>query len=419
MFFRRVLPLITTVTFKFRAAQSRLLPPSFNIVRLRGILNEAGRSIFAFFLVFVHLLLFRQKLRVLTQVARFFVRVEARIERDALDKAVVLAEPSHVPCVRRRFLHWEAISVEQQLQRIASRFARLCIVLEELEQVRVLEVLFKVLLPRTRAVDRCQVHAFLVNLAAVNFLLDSAHGHKPINDHVSLLADSKNSIDGLVVVRRVPVRVKNDGSVCASQVQSETTDLRREKSAEDGSIVVEVNTHLLALGDLCVAIDSHVLELATAVEARLDNGFNHGEHLFAHAEDQGSFALSSEAVEQFEEKLQLGGKLDDLREVVLPFRAFYLFQFFCQVELVEQTIFLSLFLIGATLAADLFLRTSAFFSSLTASLIQLTDLLIRLSCLKFCLSCALELLTFTLLHLALLLQSAARAHRNFDNLGFF
>ena len=120
-----------------------------------------------------------------------------------------------MPDVRGCFLDGEPISVQEKLERIASRFIGLSIILEQLEQIRVLEVLLKVLLIIAIAagINRSQIHSFLVDLAAINFLFDCAHGNQSVDYNVFLLANPENPINSLIIVRRVPVGIQYDGTI--------------------------------------------------------------------------------------------------------------------------------------------------------------------------------------------------------------
>ena len=129
----------------------------------------------------------------------------------------------------------EAIALQKHLKGVARRLTGFRIVLEQLEEIRVLEVLLEVLasLGTTRAINCRQVHAFLVDLAAVDLILDRSHRHQSIHDHVPLLPDSENPIDRLVVVGRVPVGVQNYGALRPRQIEAEASNLGRQEPAED------------------------------------------------------------------------------------------------------------------------------------------------------------------------------------------
>ena len=73
----------------------------------------------------------------------------------------------------------EAIALKKHLKGVTRCLTGFCIVLEQFEEICVLEVLFEVLtsLCATCAINRRQVHAFLVNLAAVDLILDRSHRH--------------------------------------------------------------------------------------------------------------------------------------------------------------------------------------------------------------------------------------------------
>ena len=82
-------------------------------------------------------------------------------------------------------------------------------------------------------IDGGKVHTLFVDLPPVNFLLNCAHRDESIDNHISLLSDSKDPIDCLIVVRRVPVRVEDYGSVGPCQIEAKTTDLRGKQGAEN------------------------------------------------------------------------------------------------------------------------------------------------------------------------------------------
>ena len=88
--------------------------------------------------------------------------------------------------------------------------------MEQLKEVSVLEVLLKVFLRSfSLLVDRRQIHTFLVNLTPVNLLFDCAHSDESVNYHILFLTNTEDSINSLIVISRIPIRVEYDGSICS------------------------------------------------------------------------------------------------------------------------------------------------------------------------------------------------------------
>lgn len=94
------------------------------------------------------------------------------------------------------------------------------------------------------------------------------------------MAYSVASINCLVVVGRVPVWIKDDGSVCAGQIQTKSTDLGCKETAEDRFVFVEIFAKLFTASDLGVTVDSKVLEILLQLRLVLDNVLDEIQHLF-------------------------------------------------------------------------------------------------------------------------------------------
>ena len=110
-----------------------------------------------------------------------------------------------MPFIGRGFYIWESISFKKHVQCVAC--CCIWVVLKQIKKVVVTEVLVEVVLGGTAVVYRGEGHRFFINLATVNFLLNSPYSQKSVYNNVSFLADSKNTIDGLVIVGWIPVGI--------------------------------------------------------------------------------------------------------------------------------------------------------------------------------------------------------------------
>ena len=179
-----------------------------------------------------------------------------RVESDALNQLVVL-QVFEMLDVRWSLLIRTAISTHDELECVASLLAPFSLEFEQLEQVIVLEVLLELGLGVCAVIYSTHCHAFLVNLSTVDFLFDCAHRYESVHYHVFLLSDTEHSVDRLVVVCRIPVRVDDDCPVCASQVETLATNFRSKQCTELSRVLVEVNAHLFTLYNLGISINSH------------------------------------------------------------------------------------------------------------------------------------------------------------------
>ena len=150
-------------------------------------------------------------------------------------------------CVGRSFLDREAIALKQEPQCVARLRTCLSVVKEEIKEVAILEVLFEVglFIFACLLINGSQIHAFLVDLTSVNFLLDRTHGDQPVDYDITLLPYAEDTIHSLIVVGRVPIRVNDHSPICTCQIETETSDFCRKECAENGLVLVEVVTHLL------------------------------------------------------------------------------------------------------------------------------------------------------------------------------
>lgn len=124
-----------------------------------------------------------------------------------------------------------------------------------------------------------------MHLTPVDELLDAAAADQAIHNDIFRLADAVAAIDGLVVVRRIPVRVEYDGPVCANEVQTVAADLRRQQAKEEFLTLVELLAQTIARSNLCVAVDADVREGLQVFFLVLDNKFEQVQHLLRHRED--------------------------------------------------------------------------------------------------------------------------------------
>ena len=56
------------------------------------------------------------------------------------------------------------------------------------------------------------------NLSSVNFIFDWVGGNQSVNYNISLLSYSVASVDALIVVCRVPIRIEDDRSICTHEI---------------------------------------------------------------------------------------------------------------------------------------------------------------------------------------------------------
>ena len=181
-------------------------------------------------------------------------------------------------------LNRETVPFQQEFH--GGRLSLLRIVLEQLKQVRIREILVEILLGTAAVVDRSQTHTLLVDLTTVDLLLDRADRQQPIHDHIALLADTEYTVNSLVVICWIPIRVQYDCTVCTCQVETETSYFRRQESTKNRWVFVELNADLLAKDYFSIAVNTHILDrLAIFIkskEAATNYLLYNVEYLFTH-----------------------------------------------------------------------------------------------------------------------------------------
>ena len=197
-------------------------------------------------------------------------------------------------------LNREAVPFQQEFH--GGRLSLLRIVLEQLEQVRIREILVEILLGTAAVIDRSQTHTLLVDLTTVDLLLDRADRQQPIHDNIALLANTEYTVNSLVVICWVPIRVQYDCTVCTCQVEPKTADFRRQESTKNRWVFVELNADLLAKDYFSIAVNTHILDrLAIFIkskEAATNYLLYNVEYLFTHREDEDSMPLSPQIPHQ-------------------------------------------------------------------------------------------------------------------------
>ena len=98
--------------------------------------------------------------------------------------------------------------------------------------------------------------AVLEYLTTINLFLDRTSRYQAIHYDIFLLANPVDAIEGLVIVRRVPIRVQNDSPICAHKVETYARDLVCKEEAKDRGIVVEFFAQFVSIGDQHVSIKS-------------------------------------------------------------------------------------------------------------------------------------------------------------------
>lgn len=62
----------------------------------------------------------------------------------------------------------------------------------------------------------CLVHSQFMDLSSVNELFNSSYSDQSVYNNISLLPDSVYSVDCLIIISRIPVRIKNNDSISAN-----------------------------------------------------------------------------------------------------------------------------------------------------------------------------------------------------------
>jgi hypothetical protein len=107
--------------------------------------------------------------------------------------------------IRRSLYDWKAVSFQKHVQSFRSGSHR--IILKQFKQVFGAEILVKVILCAASIVDSGKTHSLFVDLTPVNLFFYCTHSQKSVNYNVSLLTYSKNSVNRLVIIGGVPVRI--------------------------------------------------------------------------------------------------------------------------------------------------------------------------------------------------------------------
>lgn len=96
------------------------------------------------------------------------------------------------------------------------------------------------------------------NLSPIDLFFDRVGRNQSVNDDVFFLADSVASIDALVVVGWVPVRIQNDGAISSSKSESNARNLGCQEKHKYTPILIESTANSVTFHDLGIAIKSHV-----------------------------------------------------------------------------------------------------------------------------------------------------------------
>ena len=97
---------------------------------------------------------------------------------------------------------------------------------------------------------------WLENLALVDLIFDTVGWQKPVDDDITLLADTITPVYRLIVISRVPVWIKNDCSVSSSQIESHSTDLRSEQEHKVLRVCLKLLNDRTPVFNLNITIDS-------------------------------------------------------------------------------------------------------------------------------------------------------------------
>jgi len=222
-----------------------------------------------------------------------------------------------VPLVRGCLLDVEAVPLQEELKSLAA--LAFIVEGEQLKEVAVSEVLQQ-LAPRRGGgcsgnsarffrFYRLQVNTLFEDLPSVYLFFNAVASDQSVHDDVPLLANPAHSVDGLVVVRRVPIGVEDDNPIRPSKVQTESADLRCEEAAEVRLIIVELLADGLPRSDLGVSVDPQVLEFG-AVLIAFEYFLDQVEHLLAHRKYEHAVALPPQVLHKGEQEPALGGVLD-------------------------------------------------------------------------------------------------------------
>ena len=91
----------------------------------------------------------------------------------------------------------------------------------------------------------CVVNARFVNLSHVNLLFNSATRNQSINYHIFILTNSINTINALVIIGWVPIRIYYYGSVSTSKIKANSRNLVGQQKTQNQWIIVKLLNHLL------------------------------------------------------------------------------------------------------------------------------------------------------------------------------
>jgi hypothetical protein len=89
-------------------------------------------------------------------------------------------------------------------------------------------------------------------------LFNCIHTDQPVNVHCLGLSDSMTSILGLLIHRRVPIRVIENHTVCTCEIETDTTATCGRDKAEDFLIEVELINLSLAHFDFNRTVKAHI-----------------------------------------------------------------------------------------------------------------------------------------------------------------
>ena len=117
------------------------------------------------------------------------------------------------------------------------------------------------------AVDDAGRERLLVRLALEDFFFNGARGDEPVDKTVLFLTVSPHTSEGLLVSRRVPVRIEENEAVGADEVKAAAAGLAAEEEDELFAVrVIELVDELLALGDVHGAVEAEAAVAARAAE---------------------------------------------------------------------------------------------------------------------------------------------------------
>ena len=131
-------------------------------------------------------------------------------------------------------------------------------------------------------------------------LFHRSRGDHAIHADLALLPDSPSPLPGLLVRYRVPVRIKNDNSICSSQVDAKPADLRRQQRNKNAVVLVKCVNQQRTVLRRRASIHANVL-----VALLLGHVLKDIEHHACLGEDQHLVLITLPALEEIAQRLEL------------------------------------------------------------------------------------------------------------------